>query len=51
MAAPIPLGDVEEIGNAALFFVSDIAAYITCQQIIVDGGQILPVSLEAMDEI
>lgn len=54
MAASIPLkrlGDVEDIGNAALFFTSDEAAYITGQTIIVDGGQILPESLEAIAEI
>lgn len=54
MAASIPLkrlGAVEDIGNAALFFASDEAGYITGQQIIVDGGQILPESLEALDEI
>lgn len=54
MAASIPLkrlGDVADIGNAALFFASDEAAYITGQQIVVDGGQILPESLEAIDEI
>ncbi|MFX0544186.1 3-oxoacyl-ACP reductase FabG [Roseovarius sp. S1116L3] len=54
MAASIPLkrlGAVEDIGNAALFFASDEAGYITGQQVIVDGGQILPESLEAMDEI
>lgn len=54
MAASIPLkrlGDVADIGNAALFFVSDEAAYITGQQIVVDGGQILPESLEALEEI
>ena len=54
MAASIPLkrlGDVEDIGNAALFFASDEAAYVTGQQIVVDGGQILPESLEAIDEI
>jgi 3-oxoacyl-[acyl-carrier protein] reductase len=54
MAASIPLkrlGVVEDIGNAALFFASDEAAYITGQQIIVDGGQIIPESLEAIDEI
>lgn len=54
MAASIPLkrlGAVEDIGNAALFFASDEAAYITGQQVIVDGGQTLPESLEAMDEI
>ncbi|GJL82610.1 MAG: 3-oxoacyl-(ACP) reductase [marine bacterium B5-7] len=54
MAASIPLkrlGAVEDIGNAALFFASEEAAYITGQTIIVDGGQILPESLEAMEEI
>jgi 3-oxoacyl-[acyl-carrier protein] reductase len=54
MANSIPLkrlGDVEDIGNAALFFASDEAAYITGQQIVVDGGQIIPESLEALDEI
>ncbi len=54
MAASIPLkrlGDVEDIGNAALFFASDEAAYITGQQIVVDGGQIIPESLEAIAEI
>lgn len=54
MAASIPLkrlGQVEDIGNAALFFASDEAGYITGQTIIVDGGQILPESLEAIEEI
>lgn len=54
MAASIPLkrlGAVEDIANAALFFASKEAAYITGQQIIVDGGQILPESLEAIEEI
>ncbi|MEM1345958.1 MAG: 3-oxoacyl-ACP reductase FabG [Pseudomonadota bacterium] len=54
MAASIPLkrlGDVADIGNAALFFATDEAGYITGQQIVVDGGQILPESLEAIDEI
>lgn len=54
MAASIPLkrlGAVEDIGNAALFFASDEAGYITGQQIVVDGGQILPESLEAIAEI
>ncbi|WP_068257235.1 3-oxoacyl-ACP reductase FabG [Janibacter corallicola] len=45
------LGDVEDIGNAALFFASEEAGYITGQSIVVDGGQILPESAEAMDEI
>jgi 3-oxoacyl-[acyl-carrier protein] reductase len=51
MAASIPLkklGVVEDIGNAALFLASKEANYITGQTIIVDGGQILPESLEAL---
>jgi len=54
MAASIPLrrlGGVEDIGHAALFFASDEAGYITGQTLIVDGGQILPESLEAIGEI
>ncbi len=54
MAASIPmkrLGVVEDIGNAALFFASDEAGYITGQTIVVDGGQILPESLEALEDI
>ncbi len=54
MAASIPLkrlGDVADIGNAALFFASDEASYITGQTLIVDGGQIIPESLEAIEEI
>ena len=54
MAASIPLkrlGKVTDIGNAALFFASDEAGYITGQTIIVDGGQIIPESLEAIEEI
>ena len=53
MAASIPLkrlGDVEDIGNAALYFASDEAGYVTGQTIVVDGGQILPESLEALEE-
>jgi 3-oxoacyl-[acyl-carrier protein] reductase len=51
MAASIPLktlGTVEDIGYAALFLASKEAAYITGQTIIVDGGQILPESLDAL---
>lgn len=51
MAASVPLrrlGDVEDIGHAALFLASKEAAYITGQTIIVDGGQILPESLDAL---
>ena len=45
MAASIPLkrlGEVEDIGHAALYFASREAGYVTGQTIIVDGGQILP---------
>jgi 3-oxoacyl-[acyl-carrier protein] reductase len=51
MAASIPLkrlGSVEDIGYAALYFASKEAGYVTGQTIIVDGGQILPESLEAL---
>ncbi|MCP3944390.1 MAG: 3-oxoacyl-ACP reductase FabG [Desulfobacteraceae bacterium] len=51
MAASIPLkklGRVEDIGNTALFLASKEAGYITGQSIVVDGGQILPESLEAL---
>ena len=54
MAASIPLkrlGKVEDIANAALFFASDEAAYVTGQTIVVDGGQTLPESLEALEDI
>jgi len=54
MASSIPLkrlGSVKDIANAALFFASDEASYITGQSIIVDGGQILPESLDAIGEI
>jgi len=51
MAASIPLkrlGQVDDIGHAALFLASKEAGYITGQTIIVDGGQIVPESLEAL---
>ena len=51
MAASVPLkrlGTVEDIGNAALFFASREAGYVTGQTIVIDGGQILPESLEAL---
>jgi 3-oxoacyl-[acyl-carrier protein] reductase len=51
MAASVPLkrlGSVEDIGYAALYFASKEAAYVTGQTIIVDGGQILPESLDAL---
>jgi 3-oxoacyl-[acyl-carrier protein] reductase len=54
MAASVPLGmlgDVEDIGHAALFLASQEARYITGQTIIVDGGQILPESSDALSQM
>jgi len=54
MTAAIPmrrLGTVDEIGYTALFLATDEAAYITGQTIVVDGGQVLPESPEAMAAI
>jgi 3-oxoacyl-[acyl-carrier protein] reductase len=54
MEASVPLrrlGTVTDIANAALFFATDEAAYITGQSLIIDGGQVLPESLAALDEI
>lgn len=42
------LGKTEDIGYTALFLASDEANYITGQSIVVDGGQILPESPEAL---
>jgi 3-oxoacyl-[acyl-carrier protein] reductase len=53
MASAIPagrLGTVADIGNAALFFATNEAAYITGQTLVVDGGQVLPESLMALAE-
>jgi 3-oxoacyl-[acyl-carrier protein] reductase len=54
MTASIPmkrLGSVEDIAYAALFFASDEAAFITGQTLVVDGGQVLPESLMALEEM
>lgn len=54
MASAVPagrLGSVADIGNAALFFATDEAAYITGQSLVVDGGQILPESHLAIAEL
>ena len=53
MAAAVPagrLGSVADIGNAALFFATDEAGYITGQSLVVDGGQIIPESQAAIAE-
>ena len=52
MEASIPqrkLGTVEDIGHAALFFATDEASYITGQTLVIDGGQVLPESLMALE--
>jgi 3-oxoacyl-[acyl-carrier protein] reductase len=52
MAAAIPLkrlGTVEEIGHAVAFLASEQAGFITGQTIVVDGGQTLPESLQALE--
>ena len=44
-AAHIPLrrqGEIDEIGQAAVFLASPLAAYITGTVLVVDGGQNLP---------
>ncbi len=51
MTASIPtnsLGEPQDIGHAACFLGSAEARYITGQTMIVDGGQTLPESLEAL---
>ncbi len=51
MEASIPLGrlgEVDEIGHAALFLATREAAYITGQALAVDGGQVLPETLDAI---
>ncbi|MCV7422458.1 3-oxoacyl-ACP reductase FabG [Mycobacterium yunnanensis] len=53
MTASIPagrLGTVADIGNAALFFATEEAGYVTGQSLVVDGGQILPESQAAIAE-
>ncbi|MGB3483333.1 MAG: 3-oxoacyl-ACP reductase FabG [Mycobacterium sp.] len=54
MAATVPagrLGSVADIGNAALFFATEEAAYVTGQSLVVDGGQILPESAAAIADM
>lgn len=52
MAASIPLrrlGTVEDIANGALFLASREAEYITGQTLVIDGGQVLPESVAALE--
>jgi 3-oxoacyl-[acyl-carrier protein] reductase len=44
------LRTVEDVANAALFLATKEAGYITGQTIFVDGGQISPESLDALDQ-
>jgi 3-oxoacyl-[acyl-carrier protein] reductase len=51
MEASIPLGrlgSIEDIASAALFLAAEEAGYITGQTLVIDGGQTVPESLEAM---
>ncbi|HWE15473.1 MAG TPA: 3-oxoacyl-ACP reductase FabG [Solirubrobacteraceae bacterium] len=53
MEASIPqrrLGTGADIGYAALFLATDEAGYITGQTIVVDGGQVLPESIMALED-
>jgi 3-oxoacyl-[acyl-carrier protein] reductase len=53
MESSIPqrrLGSVHDIGHAALFFATAEAGYITGQSIVVDGGQVLPESIMALED-
>ena len=52
MTAAIPLqrlGTVEEVGYAVAFLASEEAGFITGQTLVVDGGQTLPESLQALE--
>jgi 3-oxoacyl-[acyl-carrier protein] reductase len=54
MTSAIParrLGSVEDVAYAALFLASEEAAYITGQTIVVDGGQVLPESQTALEDL
>jgi len=52
MASSVPLkrlGTVDEIGYAAAFLASGEASFINGHALVVDGGQILPESLQALE--
>lgn len=54
MAKTVPvgfLGEPEDIGFAAVYLASKQARYVTGQTIIVDGGQVLPESFDAVEAL
>jgi 3-oxoacyl-[acyl-carrier protein] reductase len=54
MERSVPLGKLGtpfDIANAALFLATDEAGFITSHNLIIDGGQIWPESLSALDSI
>lgn len=54
MTSAIPqrrLGTVEDVAYAALFLASDEAGFISGQTIVVDGGQVLPESHLALEDL
>jgi 3-oxoacyl-[acyl-carrier protein] reductase len=54
MTSAIPqrrLGTVEDVAYAAVFLASDEAAFISGQTIVVDGGQVLPESHMALEDL
>jgi 3-oxoacyl-[acyl-carrier protein] reductase len=54
MTSAIPqrrLGSVEDVAYAVLFLASDEAAFISGQTIVVDGGQVLPESHMALEDL
>ncbi|MFG1432140.1 3-oxoacyl-ACP reductase FabG [Xanthobacter sp. V2C-8] len=54
MEGSIPLkrlGSADDIANGALFFASEEAGFITGQTLVIDGGQVLPESLMALEEM
>ena len=54
MTSAIPqrrLGSVEDVAYAALFLASDEASFISGQTIVVDGGQVLPESHMALEDL
>ncbi|KAI9022667.1 short chain dehydrogenase [Hyaloraphidium curvatum] len=52
MAKMIParkMGTVDDVGYAALYFATDEAAWVTGQTIVVDGGQTVPETVDAIE--